>query len=183
MIKKILLTILTIVGIVLFCGYLIHEPKEMPCCTPADYNHQSFWHWPWTRGVNGHPHTGVDIFGEVGTPVKTQTGGFVVYSKYMNNTAGNAVFVLGPKWRIHMYLHLDTRKYNAGSFLAPGDIIGTLGNTGNAKNTPPHVHYGIFTPIPYVWNFFIPIGEGNQPIKYNWRKMFWLNPAKHLPTC
>lgn len=63
-----------------------------------------------------------------------------------------------------------------------GAQIGTLGNSGNAKNTPPHVHYGIFTPIPYVWKFFIPIGEGNQPVRYNWMKMFWLDPADHLPT-
>jgi murein DD-endopeptidase MepM/ murein hydrolase activator NlpD len=167
----------------LFLGYLIPEFKKMPCCTPSDYNHQSFWHWPWTRGENGHPHTGVDIFGKIGTPIKCQNGGLVIYSGYMNDTAGNTVFVLGPKWRVHMYIHLDKITYDKWSFIAPGDQIGTLGNSGNAKNTPPHLHYGIFTPIPYFWNFFIPIGKDNQPIKYNWRKMFWLNPTNHLPTC
>ena len=183
MIKKLILIVFTIVGTILFLGYLIPEKKVMPCCTSVDYNHQTFHYWPWTRGESGHPHTGVDIFGKIGTPVKCQNGGLVIYSGYMNNTAGNTVFVLGPKWRVHMYIHLKDCNYKKWSFLAPGDVIGTLGNTGNAKNTPPHVHYGIFTPIPYVWNFFIPVGKGNQPIKYNWRKMFWLNPAKHLPTC
>lgn len=182
MIKKILITTLTIVGVVLFIGFLIPEQKIMPCCTPNSYNHDTFHYWPWTRGENGHPHTGVDIFGKMGTPVRAQNGGLVVYSAYMNDTAGNAVFVLGPKWRIHMYLHLKDRTVKKWDFLAAGSQIGTLGNTGNAKNTSPHVHYGIFTPIPYIWNFFIPMGNEKAPIKYNWRKMFWLDPAKHLPT-
>ena len=51
---------------ILIAGYLIPERKAMPCCTPADYNHNTFWYWPWTRGENGHPHTGVDIFGNAG---------------------------------------------------------------------------------------------------------------------
>ena len=181
MVKKLLLIISSIVGAILLIGFMIPESKKMPCCTPSDYNHESFHYWPWTRGEKGHPHTGVDIFGKKGTPVKCQNGGIVIYSGYMNKTAGNTVFVLGPKWRVHMYMHLDSITCKKGEWLGIGWQLGTLGNSGNAKNTPPHVHYGIFTPIPYVWNFFIPVGKGNQPIKYNWRKMFWLNPANHLP--
>ena len=49
---------------VLVAGYLIPERKAMPCGTPGDYNHQSFWYWPWTRGTEGCPHTGIDIFGK-----------------------------------------------------------------------------------------------------------------------
>ena len=61
--RKIVKVILTAAATVLVAGYLIPERKAMPCCTPAYYNHSTFWYWPWTRGVNGHPHTGVDIFG------------------------------------------------------------------------------------------------------------------------
>ena len=180
--KKFLTILFVPILIIIGIGYLLPEFKEMPCGTASSYNHQSFWHWPWTRGTSGHPHTGVDIFGKIGTTVRAQNGGLVIYSAYMNDTAGNAVFVLGPKWRVHMYLHLKERYVETGDFLACGCQIGTLGNTGNAKKTPPHVHYGFFTPIPYVWKFFIPIGEDNQPVRYNWMKMFWLNPADHLPT-
>ena len=88
---------------ILIAGYLIPERKAMPCCTPADYNHNTFWYWPWTRGENGHPHTGVDIFGKVGAPV------------------------------------------------------------------------------PYVWRAFGSAGTCNPPQRFNWRLMFWLNPADHLP--
>ncbi len=138
-----------IAAVIIAAGYLIPERKAMPCCTPSDYNHQSFWHWPWTRGTNGHPHTGVDIFGKVGTPVVSQTGGIVIYADEMPGKAG--------------------------------EKIATLGKTGNAAATPAHVHYGIITPIPYVWKAFGSAGTCNPPSRFNWRLMFWLDPADHLP--
>ena len=166
---------------VLAAGYLLPENKGMPCGEPCDYNHQSFWHWPWTRGEKGWPHTGVDIFGKVGTPVVSQTGGLVIYAHEMPGSAGKSVYVLGPKWRIHEYLHLDTIKTNPFRLVKPNEIIGTLGKTGNAVNTPAHVHYGIITPIPYVWKIFSKEGTCDAPQKFNWRLMFWLDPADHLP--
>lgn len=175
------ITFLVFLGI-LFIGYLIPERKAMPCCSPADYNHQSFWHWPWTRGKSGCPHTGVDIFGKVGAPVVSQTGGLVIYAKNMPGKAGNSVFVLGPKWRIHEYLHLHTIDTKFLKFVKPGEQIATLGKSGNAASTPAHVHYGIITPIPYVWKAFGTAGTCNPPKKFNWRLMFWLDPADHLPN-
>ena len=168
--------------VILFIGFIIPERKAMPCCTPADYNHNTFWYWPWTRGVHGHPHTGVDIFGKVGAPVVSQTGGLVIYAKDMSGKAGKSVFVLGPKWRVHEYLHLNSIEVKRFEFVMPGEKIATLGKSGNAASTPAHVHYGIITPIPYVWKAFGSAGTCNAPKKYNWRLMFWLDPAKHLPT-
>ena len=52
---------------------------------------------------------------------------------------------------------------------------------GNAASTPAHVHYGIVTPIPYVWEAFSTAGACNPPKRFNWRLMFWLNPTDHLP--
>ena len=31
---------------ILLAGYLVPERKEMPCCTPSDYNHNTIWYWP-----------------------------------------------------------------------------------------------------------------------------------------
>ncbi len=31
-----------------------------------------------------------------------------------------------------------------GDVVAPGTPLGTVGNTGNARTTPPHLHYGIY---------------------------------------
>ena len=87
--KKISKAFFALSATILIAGYLLPERKAMPCCTHADYNHDSFWHWPWTRGEVGHPHTGIDIFGHVGTPVVSQTGGLVIYAK---NMPGKAVY-------------------------------------------------------------------------------------------
>ena len=83
-----------IAATVIAAGYLIPERKAMPCCTPADYNHNTFWHWPWTRGENGHPHTGIDIFGKVGTPV---VEGAVVSGKVIANGKGKKIYVMKYK--------------------------------------------------------------------------------------
>jgi murein DD-endopeptidase MepM/ murein hydrolase activator NlpD len=180
--RKFFKILLAVSAVILVSGYLIPERKAMPCCTPADYNHQSFWHWPWTRGENGHPHTGVDIFGKVGTPVVSQTGGLVLYAKNMQGKAGKSVFILGPKWRIHEYLHLNSIEVDPLEVVMAGERIGTLGKTGNAASTPAHVHYGIITPIPYVWRAFSSEGTCDPPKYFNWRLMFWLDPADHLPV-
>lgn len=42
------------------------------------------------------------------------------------------------------YAHLDTQLVAAGQRVKKGDILGTVGNTGNAKNTPAHLHFGIY---------------------------------------
>ena len=180
--RKFLKVTFFIAAVVIAAGYLIPERKAMPCCTPLDYNHQSFWYWPWTRGENGYPHTGIDIFGKVGTPVISQTGGLVIYAKEMDGKAGKSVFVLGPKWRIHEYLHLNAIDTKFLHFVKPGEQIATLGKSGNAASTPAHVHYGIITPIPYVWKTFGSAGTCNPPKRFNWRLMFWLDPSDHFPT-
>ena len=146
-----------IAAVVIAAGYLIPEKKAMPCCTPSDYNHQS-------------------------SPIVSQTGGLVIYAKEMEGKAGKSVFVLGPKWRIHEYLHLHTIDTKFLDFVRPGEQIATLGKSGNAASTPAHVHYGIITPIPYVWKVFGSAGTCNPPKSFNWRLMFWLNPIEHLPV-
>jgi murein DD-endopeptidase MepM/ murein hydrolase activator NlpD len=67
-------------------------------------------------------------------------------------------------------------------YVCPGELIGTLGKSGNAASTPAHVHYGIVTPVPYVWRAFGSAGTCNPPKQFNWRLMFWLDPADHLPV-
>ena len=76
--------------------------------------------------------------------------------------------VLGPKWRLHYYAHLDEIKTKPFAFVTQDTEIGTVGNTGNAITTPAHLHYGIGTLIPYLWRI------DDAPL--GWQKMFYLNP-------
>ena len=84
---------------------------------------------------------------------------------------GKFVVILGPKWRLHYYAHLDEIKTKRLSFVTKNTEIGTVGNSGNAAKTPAHLHYGIATTIPYPWRM------DNAPL--GWQKMFYLNPIDY----
>ena len=49
----------------------------------------------------------------------------------------------GPEW--HYYAHLDSfGTFREGDIVHAGDVLGYVGNTGNARGTPAHLHYGIY---------------------------------------
>jgi len=135
-----------------------------------DYNENSFWFYPWGKSVT---HKGVDIFATEGTKVFSSTNGIVLRARTIEN-GGNIVLILGPKWRLHYYAHLKEIKTSAFSFVNSGDIIGTVGTSGNAKGKSPHLHYSISTIIPYFWRI-----DGSRQ---GWRKMFYLNPIDYLKS-
>lgn len=92
----------------------------------------------------GRVHEGIDIFARRGTPVLSTTEG-IVTSVGTNNLGGKVVWVLGPGGQRHYYAHLDDYADIAtGDRVVPGSILGMVGNTGNARGTPPHLHYGIY---------------------------------------
>ena len=58
---------------------------------------------------------------------------------------GIVVFIIGPGGAGHYYAHLeDYADISPNDWVNSGDIIGYVGDSGNAKGTPPHVHYGIY---------------------------------------
>jgi murein DD-endopeptidase MepM/ murein hydrolase activator NlpD len=99
--------------------------------------------WGAPRGVDRR-HEGIDIFAPRGRPVISTTNG-VVFKVGENSLGGNVVRVLGPGWRWHYYAHLDRfADIKPGSKVQPGTVLGYVGDTGNARGTPYHLHYGIY---------------------------------------
>lgn len=90
-------------------------------------------------------HAGVDIFAKRGTPVLSTTRG-VVAAVREGGLGGRQVWVLGPARERHYYAHLDDWQPGlaAGDVVEPGTPLGTVGDSGNARGTPPHLHYGIY---------------------------------------
>jgi peptidoglycan LD-endopeptidase LytH len=89
-------------------------------------------------------HEGVDIFARRGTAVLSASHGIVTR---VNETAigGRVVWVWDPSRSLMLYYaHLDTQLVTAGQRVGRGDVIGTIGNTGNARTTAPHLHFGIY---------------------------------------
>ena len=90
-------------------------------------------------------HAGVDIFAKRGTPVLSATRGLVL-SVRESGLGGRQVWVLGPGLERHYYAHLDDWATGLveGAVVRPGDVLGVVGDTGNARGTPPHLHYGVY---------------------------------------
>lgn len=92
----------------------------------------------------GRRHEGIDIFAGRGTPVISATRG-VILRVGTNELGGKIVTVFGPGGYRHYYAHLeDYGRFKEGDLVLPGDTIGFVGTSGNARGTPPHLHYGIY---------------------------------------
>lgn len=157
--------------VVLGVGFLLPQPMSIPVqgATTADWDVNSFWAYPWGSSIT---HKGIDIFEEKGTPVTAATYGIVVYT-HEGGKGGKSVMVLGPKWRFHYYAHLDRIDAFPLQPVKMGSQLGTVGDTGNAKGKPPHLHYAITTPFPYL-------GLRDTEAVQGWKKMFYLNPDRWL---
>lgn len=92
----------------------------------------------------GRSHEGIDIFAPRGTNVLSATRGVVV-RRGNNSLGGRIVTVMGPGSEFHYYAHMDDwGAVEVGDRVAIGTVLGIVGDTGNAKGTPPHLHYGIY---------------------------------------
>jgi murein DD-endopeptidase MepM/ murein hydrolase activator NlpD len=99
--------------------------------------------WGAPRG-HDRQHQGVDIFAPRGTLVRSTTRG-VVASVREGGLGGKQVWIVGPARQRHYYAHLDSvaAELHAGDVVWPGDALGGVGDSGNARGTPTHLHYGI----------------------------------------
>lgn len=96
------------------------------------------------RNGGRRSHEGVDIFAPRGTPVLAPTNGYILRTG-TNNLGGKVIWMLDTK-RSHSYYfaHLDSQLVKPGTVVRQGDTIGLVGNTGNARTTVPHLHFGIY---------------------------------------
>jgi murein DD-endopeptidase MepM/ murein hydrolase activator NlpD len=100
-------------------------------------------------------HEGVDIFAPKGTLVVAPTDGLI--TSVGNSALGGKTVWMNDVKRGHSYYfaHLDSQIVRRGMKVKQGDAIGLVGNTGNAKNTPSHLHFGVYQqaskdPIAYI---------------------------------
>lgn len=102
-------------------------------------------------------HEGVDIFAPRGTPALASVSG-IVTGVGTSSLGGNVAFVSDNERGIRLYYaHLDRWNVQNGQRVSIGDTIGFVGNTGNARTTGPHLHFGIYgfsegatDPLPFI---------------------------------
>ena len=124
----------------------------------------------------GRIHHAIDIFAARGTPVVAATDGEVVRLG-VDGLGGNVLRIRTPSGRYEMYYaHLDRFRpgLRQGMAVQAGDTLGTVGTTGNARRTPPHLHFqlllrrrgGEATPLnPYPLLRFRPSQARREPVE------------------
>jgi len=96
------------------------------------------------RDAGRRRHEGVDIFARRGTPVVAALDGVVSRVDTLS-LGGKVVWLRDPTRRLALYYaHLDSQTVRAGQRVHTGQVVGFVGNTGNARTTPPHLHFGVY---------------------------------------
>jgi peptidoglycan LD-endopeptidase LytH len=101
----------------------------------------------WHASRGDRLHEGQDIFAPRGTPVLSATEGYIV-NIGENRLGGQTVSVIGAGGRTYYYAHLDSYAplIAEGDYVTKQTLLGYVGTTGNAKGTPPHLHFGVYAP-------------------------------------
>ena len=96
------------------------------------------------RDAGRRSHHGVDIFAPRHTPVLAPSRAYV-RSVGKNDLGGNVVWLRDTERNLSLYFaHLQESKVEEGQWVEPGDLVGTVGNSGNARTTPTHLHFGVY---------------------------------------
>jgi murein DD-endopeptidase MepM/ murein hydrolase activator NlpD len=101
----------------------------------------------------GRSHLGVDMLAPTGTPLVAVVSGSVQFKQ--TSLGGNSVWLNGNNGTRYFYAHLD-RFSGSSRGVSQGELIGYIGDTGNARGTP-HLHFEVHpgggaavNPYPYV---------------------------------
>jgi hypothetical protein len=120
--------------------------------------------------VSGNWHHGDDIFAPLGAPILAASDG-IVFSVGWNDVGGNRLWLRDDQGNEFYYAHLSafTPLAKNGMHVRAGEMLGFVGNTGDAQGTPTHLHFEVH---PYSL-LFMGYDGAVDPTPY-------LNAWKHL---
>ncbi len=136
-------------------------------CPVSGYSYAASPDWGAPRDSGGW-HAGHDMFADPPTPVVAVEGGQAEYA--YGTVAGFYVLLRADSGNVYYYAHLAQHddsnlkdpnypmKDSVKKRVEVGEKVGTVSNTGNAKDTPPHLHFGFryrsllnhVNPQPYI---------------------------------
>lgn len=112
---------------------------------PSDYSEITSWFGARpasdTNGIGSTNHGGLDIGAPYGAPIYSAGAGTVTLADWYGGY-GNAVMIALDNGFTTLFGHMSSIGVSAGDRVAPGQMVGLVGSTGNS--TGPHLHYSIF---------------------------------------
>jgi murein DD-endopeptidase MepM/ murein hydrolase activator NlpD len=118
--------------------------------------------WGDARDGGVRKHKGIDIFAPKGTPIVAVADGIISYIGDQPK-GGHCMWLSTEAGASFYYAHLD--RWASGLYegmeVHSGDLLGFVGNTGNAKYTPSHLHFGVnendemVNPYPILTNAMV----------------------------
>ena len=126
----------------LFAPLSAMSSLRMPVVGVRNRDLDDSWGAPRDGGVRRHK--GIDIFAPRGTAVVAVTDGIVSYIGDQPK-GGHCLWLTTESGAAFYYAHLD--RWASGIYegmeVQSGDLLGYVGNTGNAITTPPHLHFAV----------------------------------------
>lgn len=102
--------------------------------------------WPttahWLSGYEYNPpvHNGLDFGGDFGSPIYAADSGVIVYSGWSDRGYGNLIVIDHDRgWQTYYSHMIDGTLLPCGSNVQKGQLIASMGSTGNS--TGPHLHF------------------------------------------
>jgi murein DD-endopeptidase MepM/ murein hydrolase activator NlpD len=93
----------------------------------------------WGDARTGHRHQGNDILAPYGTPVVAVISG-TIKTDY-SSAGGISLYLRGSDGNEYFYAHNSRNVASDGQRVVTGEVIGYVGNTGDARGGPSHVHF------------------------------------------
>ena len=116
-------------------GWLANGASVCPIAGPVVFVND----WGAPRS-GGRTHKGNDLLSPFGTPNVAVTDGWI--EQNLDTLGGQGINLHGNDGVIYYYAHLS-RYEGPNRIVARGEVIGYVGDTGNAKGGPPHTHFGM----------------------------------------
>jgi murein DD-endopeptidase MepM/ murein hydrolase activator NlpD len=168
-----------------------------PTSTPTDTPVPLVYFFPvqppsaatFAEGTSSHGYPATDLFAPVGTKFVAVTGGVVdyvsgedIWEPELDNPAwrgGLSVAIIGDDGVRYYGAHLSSVEpgIKLGVRVEAGQVLGRTGNSGDARFTTPHLHFGI-SPPTYPEDWRVRRGEVDPyPYLLMWREGQEVTPS------